>query len=389
MSALREVVEKTAAAFDPAVLSGAAATQAVDEWARIERVACAAKLRAATRAEDAGLDAEGIVADSSGITQGAAKKQTRAARNVKGKTKAAFDKGDLSATQADAIADAVNADPSAEESLLGLAENGSTADLLRECDRVKFDALNADGSLAARQHQARYLRSWKDGVGMTRISGAFEPLVGAKIIAELDARANKLFHAQSRAKGPIDTVEQRMADALAEIISNGSRAAQGKRRGPRTVVRLIVSKDAAERGYAEPGEKCETAEGDLIPMAAVDDALRDPDTKVQEVVVDGVDVQTIKTMGKYIPQRLRDGLEAIGVCCSVPGCRRTKHLQIDHTVERRDGGPTTLKNLGWLCPHHHRLKTRRLYDLWRDEYGNWHWDPASEPRAGPSSAAAS
>ena len=56
VSGLRKMVEKTAAEFDSALLSATTAIQAVDEWARIERVACAAKLRAAGRAEEAGLD---------------------------------------------------------------------------------------------------------------------------------------------------------------------------------------------------------------------------------------------------------------------------------------------------------------------------------------------
>jgi hypothetical protein len=371
LSGLRKTVEKTADEFDPALLTGLDATRAVEQWAAIEKVACAQKLRSAARAEEAGMDAETIVAESSGITQGAAKQQTRAARKAKGKTKVAFEKGKLSATQAKAIAEAVEANPDAEDSLLDLAEAGSTGELLSACDQVRHDAMHADGSLAARQRQARCLRTWRDGMGMTRLAGAFEPLVGAKIVAELERRSDRLFREHSRAKATIDTVEQRMADALAEVIEKGSITPNGKKRGPRTVVRLIATKAAVERGYALPGEKCETAEGQPIPMTALDDALLDPDTLVQEI-----DVSTIKTFKKYIPKRIRDILEANGVCCVVPTCRRTKNLQIDHTVERRDGGPTTLKNLGWLCPYHHRLKSSRLYELWRDTQGEWLWEPA-------------
>jgi hypothetical protein len=200
---------------------------------------------------------------------------------------------------------------------------------------------------------------------------ALEPLVGAKFEAELDRRAQRIFLAQSKAGGAIDTLEQRMADALAGMLDELGGSGDGKRRGPRTVVRLIATKEAVERGYLQPGEKCETAEGDPIPMTALDDALRDKDTLVQEVT----DAATIITYKKYIPKRIRDALESAGVRCVVPGCDRTKHLQIDHTVERRDGGPTTLANLGFLCPYHHRLKSRRLYDLWHDTDG-WHWEPA-------------
>jgi hypothetical protein len=66
LSGLRKVVEKTAAEFDPALLSGVTATQAVEHWAAIEKVACAQKLRAAARAEEVGIDAEGVVADAEG-----------------------------------------------------------------------------------------------------------------------------------------------------------------------------------------------------------------------------------------------------------------------------------------------------------------------------------
>jgi hypothetical protein len=375
ISGLRRLVEKTAEDFDPALLSGLTAMRAIEEWAAIEKLACAQKLRAATRAEDCGIDAEGVVADSSGVATGAARRQTRAARKAKGKTKRKFEAGKLSPTQAGAIADAAEANPGAEESLLELAESGSTAELLSECERIKREAMS-DADLAKRQRQARFFRSWKDALGMTRFTGALEPLLGAKLIAELTRRSDRLFREQSRAKGPIDTVEQRMADALTGMLDDLGGSGDGKRRGPRTVVRIIVSKDAVERGWVQRGEKCETAEGDHVPMTAVDDALRDKDTLVQEVVMDEVDVQTIRTMKKYIPKRIRDALEAMGVCCVVPTCNRTHRLQIDHTWERRDGGPTTLANLGWLCPYHHGLKTRGMYDLRRDEYGKWHWTPA-------------
>ena len=370
VSGVRKLVEKTAEEFDPARLSPLLATRAIEEWAAIEKIACAQKLRSAARAEDGGLDAEAAVANSSGVSTGQARRQTRAARKAKGKTKAAFEQGKLSPGQAEAIADAAEANPDAEESLLELAARASTKELIDECERVKREASD-DASVAARQRQARRLRMWKDALGMKCGFFALEPLLGAKLEAEVDRRAQRIYLAQSKAGGPIDTVEQRMADALAGMLDELGGSGDGKRRGPRTVVRLIVTKAAVERGYLLPGEKCETAEGDHIPMAVIDELLQDKDTLVQEVT----DVSTIVTYKKYIPKRIRDALESIGVCCVVPACGRTKRLQIDHTVERRDGGPTTLANLAFLCPYHHRLKTARLYDLWHAEDG-WHWEPA-------------
>lgn len=386
LSGLRRLVEKTAADFEPGVLGVTTVEKAVADWAAIERIACAAKLRAASRADDVGLDSERAVANSSGLSSGQARKQTRLRRKLKNKKKTndAFDKGELSPTQAGAIADAVEANPDAEEALLELAGSGaSTSDLLKECERIKRDALDRDGTLASRQKQAREVRSWTDGLGMTCISARLEPVEGAKWLAELDRRADRLFRAQVKAGGQVDTPEQRRADAMVEIlasIGNGN----GKR-GPRTVVQIHVSKEAVERGYVKPGEKCQTGDGRPIPMKAVDEALLDPDTKVQEVVFDEVDVRSIISYKRYIPERLRDALSARGLCCEVPGCGQTKGLQLDHDEEFAKNGPTSQGNLRWHCRYHHTLKTRGLYRLHRDENGVVHWEPVPREQAAAGS----
>jgi hypothetical protein len=361
VTGLRKLVEKTADDFAPGALSGLLATRAIEEWGLIEKIACAQKLRAATRAEDCGLDAAGAVAGASGVSAGQARQQTKTARKAKGKTKAKFERGELSHTQAGAIAEAADANPAAEDGLLELAGRATTNELLDECARVKRQATD-DASLAAQQRQARSFRSWTDALGMMRFAGALPPLIGALLLAELERRADRLFREQSRAKGPIDTTEQRMADALASLLEG---AGQGK--GPRTAVHLVVTKSAAERGWTEPGEKCETADGIQVPMAAVDEALLDDDTVVQEVSFDEVDVTTIRTMGKYIPQRLRDALITKGARCE--NCGSTKYLEIDHIEERRDGGPTTVGNLKYKCRDCHTKKTARRTRLGRDPTG--------------------
>jgi hypothetical protein len=139
------------------------------------------------------------------------------------------------------------------------------------------------------------------------------------------------------------------------------------------MVQLLVTKAAVERGYLEPGEKCETADGKPIPIAAVDDALLDPDTKVQEVKVDEVDVQSIISLTRYKPARLRDALIARGRMCAVPGCGRTKGLEGDHTNDFGKGGPTRAANLKWHCRYHHDLKTRGLYTWIKDDNGQDQW----------------
>ncbi|MEY2396891.1 MAG: hypothetical protein QOJ00_65 [Actinomycetota bacterium] len=374
---LRALVESTAADFEPGVLGLSTVEAAVSHWGAIERIACAAKLRAAARAEDLGLDADAAVADASGVTSGQARRQTKLRKKLadKARTRDALDKGDLSPTQADAIADAVDANPDAEESLLDVAAAGSTSQLLSECERVRRDALDAAGGLAARQRAARSLRHWKNALGNVCGNFEFEPLFGAKFVAELERRADRMFRDQARGGGTVDTQPQRMADALQHIVTGGEAASTGVRRGPRTNVFLLADKAAVDRGHLKPGEKCETADGTPVPMQAVDEALADPDTVVRAVVCDETDVTSIITYTRYWPKRVEDALIARGLVCEVPGCGRTRGLQKDHHHDFGKGGPTSAANGGWLCAPHHKLKTRRLYDLQVDADGVKRWQP--------------
>ena len=67
--------------------------------------------------------------------------------------------------------------------------------------------------------------------------------------------------------------------------------------------------------------------------------------------------------------RTRDRvLRRDGHLCSVTGCPAVL-LQVDHVVERQDGGTDEEKNLRVLCLRHHLLRHRRpegpLAQAWR------------------------
>ena len=38
-------------------------------------------------------------------------------------------------------------------------------------------------------------------------------------------------------------------------------------------------------------------------------------------------------------------------------CGTTRNLQLDHIIERSDGGTDDIRNLRWLCPKCHKTKT--------------------------------
>lgn len=379
LSDLRKAVDLVAQEFEPGVHGALTIEQVALEWGAIERVACAAKLRAAARAEDVGLDAEAAVAEASGVTPQQARRQTRARRRAQKhrKTADALDKGELSTTQAEAIAGAADVAPEAEASLLELAATSSAADLLAECDRVRRDALDADGTLADKQRAARTFESWTDSLGMLCLRGRLEPVAGAALLAELQRRADQKFRAQVRAKGDVDTVEQRMADALVEMVTTGTDSAGTGKPRPRTKTKvyLIADKRAVDRGRLLPGEKCETADGKPIPLRAIDDALMDPDTEVYALIRDEYDLNKLVSYSRYWPARVVDALVALGMVCEVPGCRCSRGAQKDHQQDFAKGGPTSFGNGRWKCDPHHKLKSRGLYDIWYDDDGVKRWDP--------------
>jgi len=61
---------------------------------------------------------------------------------------------------------------------------------------------------------------------------------------------------------------------------------------------------------------------------------------------------------RIVPQRTRLAVEERDGACRVPGCERTKWLQIHHLVHWEDGGVTDTANLAALCSRHHRLHHR-------------------------------
>ncbi|WP_105036744.1 HNH endonuclease signature motif containing protein [Cryobacterium aureum] len=72
------------------------------------------------------------------------------------------------------------------------------------------------------------------------------------------------------------------------------------------------------------------------------------------------------SLKKYL--RLRDGT------CRFPGCNRSAgHSDLDHTVDKQFGGPTTATNLHFLSPAHHNLKHFSDWTAVADPDGTLHW----------------
>ena len=167
-------------------------------------------------------------------------------------------------------------------------------------------------------------------------------------------------------------------DTATDTATADQRSPSSARPDPRTWVLIRADLDALRRGSVGKGEVCEIPGVGPVPVdharAVLGDAL------CHLVITDGVDVTTVCSLGRHIPEALRVAILERDRTCVVPGCHRTLGLEHDHwQVDFAKGGATSLDNLVLLCRHHHRLKTHQGWRLTRQE-GAWLFLPPAHPK---------
>jgi hypothetical protein len=320
-----EVLERTVWAtrclvesFDPAQLSGAEAKAAVESFLALEKLTVAGRLSAAARLDETGAwaddgahgDIDGFLAAASGTSVGAARGAMKTARRVRNqpKVEAAVRQGELSGAQADAITNAVDADPSAADDLLATARTAGFRGLRTECDRVIAAALSREDEAAndERIYRERSLahQTMRDGSGRIEIQGPLDRT--AQIMAALERWERERFEQNRAAKAMVhpDAVAfdalvapagacASASDGEPTPASSASASRPAKSRGGRPLATVVVhvSLDAYLRGWTEPGEICEIEAAGPISVA---NAYRlASDSFLEAVVGDGVDVTVV------------------------------------------------------------------------------------------------
>lgn len=375
VAALRAAVSS----LDVSRLSGSDASQLVELAAEGERLCAAARTLAAGRVADSSewrasgyrTPAEWMAARTQGTLSHAITTMWTA-RHLESlpATREAFASGRLSEVQASEISAAATADPSAESSLLAIAEQETVARLREQCRQVRAAAA-ADEDAAERIRLGRYLRNWIDRDGAVRLDARLAPDDGARLLAAVEVGAARLQKEAGRS-GQKEPTEAHKADALVAL---------GGGAGVKSVVHIHVDADAFERGRTQPGEQCRIAGVGAVPVSVARRLASGGVVKVIER--DGVDVRRVAHLGRTIPAHLRTALEVRDPTCVVPGCDTRIGLEIDHIVPFADGGPTRLDNLARLCRYHHAQKTHHGWRL-DGSPGDWNW--ARGRRAPPARA---
>jgi hypothetical protein len=363
---------------EPGTFTGEQATQMVAVAGEIERLAGAAKALFAKRVADTGAwQADGHrsvahwLADRSGTSVGEAGATLAAVGKLDGLGAAtdAFRHGQLSGPQVREITEAASVDPSTEAELLATAATDSLRALREHAQRAR-----AAGEDETRRHErikkSRYLRSGMTGDGAFELHYRDTADAGAEVLAALQPFADRSFRA-ARAEGRHEPPEAYRADALVALARTATTATTGLADGPgppsvagpgrnaKIIVRIDHS--ALVRGHAVSGETCEIAGIGPIPVASVKAML--DDAFLAAVITKGQAVATVAHLGRQPTAKQRTALEWRGVRCTVKGCPARQFLEIDHLIEWARTKHTTLDELEWLCPHHHKLKTHHNYQL--------------------------
>jgi hypothetical protein len=364
---VREELTKLAAGFDPALVDAPTARIALDDVVAIKNVAAAMEARLLARESETGIWRDGgarSAAEEFARRTGVRVRDARAAIETGWRlaelpeTAAAAMRGELSAQQTAAIADAASVDPHSEARLLDQAQHGSLQELRDACAKTKANATDLEAR-RKRIHRQRHVRSWIDSEGAGHLHMTDNPERIAALVSMIDARRDGLVKV-ARAEGRYESLEAHAADALYELLCGDDRAAGAK---AATKILVRVDLDALLRGFPVRDETCEIAGYGPVAVSAVRDMIDTDDPFLVAIATKGEQVLGVAHLGRRANAKQQSALEWLYPTCAVEGCSRSTFLENDH---REDWARTKLTLLEWsdrVCDHHHDLKTHEGWAL--------------------------
>jgi hypothetical protein len=364
------------AALSVESVAGSECASLVGSLARLEKSVAFCRARLAARAVDCGEhvragqpNAGEWLSRITGVGRDQARDElvTAVAVDAQPALATALARGALSMRQGHEIAVTEAEVPGSTSGLVGQAEGSGLKWLKDECRRRREAAADPE-DLLSRQRKARRVRTWKDALGMVRISCAFAPLEGLPLLKRLQAETDRLFRASRRAGDDETISEQLAADALMNLLSPESSGSSGTARSKasKPSAELVIVADIASllMGTTQPGGTCHVLGGGPIPVS---EALAlATDAFIKCVTHDGVRIHSLVHYGRrkklpaVVASALRLGAPPLfhGPACG-DRCGCELGLEIDHVESVAAGGPTSFANSDVKCAPSHKAKTSR------------------------------
>jgi hypothetical protein len=391
------------AGLDPDLHTASDARVVMEELARLERTAAAAKVRFARRVAqtdvwqgDRDRTAAHWLARMTGCTVSGAVDQLQTAEKIESlpEVAEAFRSGALSPIQAKHIADAATADPSKEADMLAMAETQSVGEIVAETRRIKGSLGDQDARHDAIRRSRRLTRGC-DTDGAYTLTLRHTPDTGAQINAWVEPFIDAIFR-RARAAGQREPRAAYAADALVEMLriaASGEGTDLDLRNVADAKVIVHVPYDTFLVGEVTDGKTCEIEGVGPVPVSVVDEIL-EANPFLAAVVTRGVDIGAVVHFGRRPNALQMTALQARGVRCTNLGCPNTARLEADHRIDWAVTKHTRFDQLDLLCPPDHRRKT---VDGWQLEPGTGRRRLLSpdhpdlnpfQPRSGPPAARA-
>ncbi len=372
MTAVRIVEHALASLVDQLDPDTVAWRDVTDLWRAYEgiaRLAANAQTLLAARVEDTGdwkragaRSAADHLAQLGGTSPGVARRALDTSKDVADVPRLAdaMRKGTVSPAQAEAIAPAAAADPSATDRLLDLAATTNVRELRDECLRTKVKADPDPDATHERIRRNRNMRTSEDAEGAWRLSARGTADAGARFEAGLAPLVDAMFD-KARAEGRNEPREAYAFDALMSLIDRDE-PADAKKRSPkaRYTALLHIDLEALVRGHVEGEETCELPGFGPIPVRVARDLLGASILKL--VITKGVDVMNVTHLGRGATAAQRIALLWSKPKCANEACS-SMFVQIDHRDPWAATHHTKLESLDPLCPHDHDLKTNHGWSL--------------------------
>ena len=310
-----------------------------------------------------------------GIAPGPAREQVRVARRLRELPliRAAFAEGELSYSKVRALTRVENVER--EQDLLDLARH-ATASQLERLLRAYRGVVAAERA-AAGEPAERWITVDHADDGSLLLRGRLPAEEGALVMAAIEAARDRLAQRDVPAgtrdggadvpAGTRQSAGEARADALVALADSflGGGPAAVRTGGDR--YQVVVHADAGALSGAEPGGRCELADG--APLAIETARRLACDASLVQMLERNGQPLRLGRKTRTIPPALRRALNARDRGCRFPGCGSRRFLDAHHIDHWVDGGPTDLENLIHLCGFHHRLLHEGGYRIMRTAGG--------------------
>jgi len=383
LDAIADALGTYVAGLDPDCMSGADAVRLVEVAATCERLSAAAKVlgakravvtRAWARASHAARP-EQWFANVCGVSESAARQALTIADRLDElpATEERLRAGKLSVAQAAQVTAGASVDPSAEPRLLLVAERKGMRELCSERERVVAAATDEDKARAL-AHRERHVRTWTRGYATHgTFSGPTDEV--ELLLAALKPGEEELAYEKGRKAEHHEGSDAYRFDALIALAGrtnsaqNDSKGSEPKIDRSRDVTRIRVDLQALLAGKTHGGEVCEIPGVGPVPVSHARTVLSHG--LLELVITNGVDVQTVVSTTRHVPNALRIAIEERDPTCKIRDCGADQHLHRHHVDEYAKHRRTTYKVLGRLCAPHHDLVTHRGYQIIDHQDGTW------------------